>query len=161
MTVKIVMSEEAVAKFEAAKAKWEEALAAAQDARANEKLAKVAWEFAKAKAAKAKWELAVEKAKEELAKAEAEAVAKWELAEAEAEAVKSKIYRRYGDKDLCPKCSEYLYIDRIELEKSDFDGILRAEVYVECPEHGSILSEVFEWHDSGYWVERVDRQIIL
>ncbi|MGN0827226.1 MAG: hypothetical protein ACI4QD_04750 [Kiritimatiellia bacterium] len=70
-------------------------------------------------------------------------------------AVKSAIYRLYGGDNPCPECSEDRSIDRIALEKTSFDGIWRAKVYVKCPEHGNRLSEVSEWHVSDDWVERV------
>ncbi|MGN0827223.1 MAG: hypothetical protein ACI4QD_04735 [Kiritimatiellia bacterium] len=82
-------------------------------------------------------------------------------AKVESAKVKSKIYRWLSGRSYCSECSadkEDIVerdIDRIELEKTGFDGILRAKVYVKCPEHGNILSLVSEWDVSGPWVERV------
>ena len=85
---------------------------------------------------------------EEFAKAKAEELAK-------ALAVQSAIDRQYGGEARCPKCSEDWDIDRIELETTGFDGILRAKVYVKCPKHGNLLSEVSEWYVSDDSVQRV------
>ena len=83
-------------------------------------------------------------------------------AKVESAKVKSTIYRRYGGDAPCPECPEDEWgfmrkrsIDRIELEKTGFDGIWRAKVYVKCPEHGNILSKVSEWYVSDYSVEQV------
>ena len=76
-------------------------------------------------------------------------------AEVKSAAVKSVIYRRYGGDNPCPECSEDRDIDRIALEKTGFDNIYRAKVYVKCPKHGNQLSAVSEWHVSDDSVERV------
>ena len=75
-------------------------------------------------------------------------------AEVAAAAVKSVIYRLYGGEAPCPKCSEYRDIGRIEFKKSGFAGIWKEKVYVNCPEHGYILSAVSEWHVPDDSVER-------
>ena len=76
-------------------------------------------------------------------------------AEVAAAAVKSVIYRLYGGDNPCPECSEDRSIDGIALEKTGFDGIWRAKVYVKCPKHGNLLSEVSEWYVSDDSVQRV------
>ena len=76
------------------------------------------------------------------------------LAAVESAAVEAVIYRQYGGEAPCPKCSEYRDIGRIEFKKSGFDGIWKEKVYVNCPEHGYILSAVSEWHVPDDSVER-------
>ena len=76
-------------------------------------------------------------------------------AKVESAKVKSKIYRWYRGDNPCPECSEDRSIDRIELEKTGFDGILRAKVYVKCPEHGHLLSDISDWYVLDDSVARV------